>query len=323
MRRYCGNALVQYGLDRATLPGSITQDLAMLTRTADEVPIWWEQIGAGPAVVLLPGRGDSSDLFPSILVDRLLSAGLSVIRMDPRDTGLSDDGGDEYTLSTLADDVVAVLGAAEVDRAHIEAVSMGGMITVDLVSRFPDRVLSSVFIAAMSPDPEGGIGPDFFTPLEGASPAEMILALMSSPNETKTGTGWTRSSIEVGAGRRRDRKTGSVTWRRHSGSAGAPLLTYSLTSKSPPYSDDRWNPPDHTHRWLHGQWRTDPKTTSSVYATARDAVWPWGNPMVRASAATCEIDLDWLTSGSNTMYLCARRSAIANSASCSRRSCRT
>jgi type IV secretion system protein VirD4 len=27
--------------------------------------------------------------------------------------------------------------------------------------------------------------------------------------------------------------------------------------------------------WLYGQWSTDPRTTSSVYATARNAVWPW------------------------------------------------
>ncbi len=57
--------------------------------------------------------------------------------------------------------------------------------------------------------------------------------------------------------------------------------------------------------WLQGQWKTDPKTTSSVYATARDAVWPWANPRVRASASACDIDLAWLTSGANTLYLCA------------------
>lgn len=154
----------------------------MFTTTSDGVMLWWERVGAGPPVVLLPGRGDSSDLFPSMFVDRLVSSGLSVIRMDPRDTGLSGHGGDQYTLTTLADDVIAVLGAAAVDRAHTVAVSMGGMITVDLVSRFPDRVLSSVFIAAMSPDPEGGIGPDFFAGLQGADPAEVILALMGSPD---------------------------------------------------------------------------------------------------------------------------------------------
>ena len=57
--------------------------------------------------------------------------------------------------------------------------------------------------------------------------------------------------------------------------------------------------------WLHGQWTTDPRTTSSVYATARNAVWPWTDPGLAASADGCEITLEWLCSGSNTLYLCA------------------
>lgn len=57
--------------------------------------------------------------------------------------------------------------------------------------------------------------------------------------------------------------------------------------------------------WLHGQWGTDPRTTSSVYATARNAVWPWAEPGVAESAEGCDITLDWLLSGNNTLYLCA------------------
>lgn len=57
--------------------------------------------------------------------------------------------------------------------------------------------------------------------------------------------------------------------------------------------------------WLHGQWSTDPRTTSSIYVTARNAVWPWADPQVAASADTCDITLDWLLAGSNTLYLCA------------------
>ncbi|MGK2886846.1 MAG: type IV secretory system conjugative DNA transfer family protein [Rhodococcus sp. (in: high G+C Gram-positive bacteria)] len=55
----------------------------------------------------------------------------------------------------------------------------------------------------------------------------------------------------------------------------------------------------------HGQWSTDPRTTSSVYATARNAVWPWTDPGLAASAEGCEITLDWLCAGPNTLYLCA------------------
>jgi type IV secretion system protein VirD4 len=57
--------------------------------------------------------------------------------------------------------------------------------------------------------------------------------------------------------------------------------------------------------WLHGQWSTDPRTTSSVYATARNAIWPWADPDVAASAEGCDITLDWLLAADNTLYLCA------------------
>jgi type IV secretion system protein VirD4 len=57
--------------------------------------------------------------------------------------------------------------------------------------------------------------------------------------------------------------------------------------------------------WLHGQWNTDPRTTSSVYATARNAVWPWADPQIAASAHDTTITLDGLLEGNNTLYLCA------------------
>ncbi len=57
--------------------------------------------------------------------------------------------------------------------------------------------------------------------------------------------------------------------------------------------------------WLHGQWGTDPRTSSSIYTTARNAIWPWTDPGLAASADGCDITLDWLTSGGNTLYLSA------------------
>jgi type IV secretion system protein VirD4 len=57
--------------------------------------------------------------------------------------------------------------------------------------------------------------------------------------------------------------------------------------------------------WLHGQWSTDPRTTSSVYATARNAVWPWADPAIAATANGCDITLDWPLGDANTLYLSA------------------
>lgn len=57
--------------------------------------------------------------------------------------------------------------------------------------------------------------------------------------------------------------------------------------------------------WLHGQWNSDPRTTSSVYATARNAIWPWADPAIATSADSCELTLDWLLADTNTLYLVA------------------
>ena len=55
---------------------------------------------------------------------------------------------------------------------------------------------------------------------------------------------------------------------------------------------------------LEGLWRNDHRTVSSVYATARTIVWPWVDPLVSQATAGCDIDLEWLMSGSNTLYVC-------------------
>lgn len=146
----------------------------------DGVGLWWRLDGAGPTVLLVPGRGDSTDVFPADLSDALVGGGCSVLRYDPRDTGLSDDGGDAYTLSDMARDIVVVAAAAGVDRFHVVALSMAGMVTVDLAVHHPARVASIVFLGAMSPDPDAGMGSRFSDGI-GADPLLGALASMASP----------------------------------------------------------------------------------------------------------------------------------------------
>lgn len=56
---------------------------------------------------------------------------------------------------------------------------------------------------------------------------------------------------------------------------------------------------------LAATWSMDERTRSSTYATVQTLVAPWADPGVAASAERCDIDLDWLVSGPNTLYLCA------------------
>jgi pimeloyl-ACP methyl ester carboxylesterase len=149
----------------------------MQAEAADDVRLWWERAGDGPVVLLVPGSGDCSDIFPGSFTRRLVDGGCSVLRFDQRDTGRSDDGGDEYTLRTMAEDTIAVLDAAGVERAHVVGISMAGMLMADVASTHPERVASLTFVSAMSPDPDAGMGPDFFATRDGDRYETMLRAM--------------------------------------------------------------------------------------------------------------------------------------------------
>jgi type IV secretion system protein VirD4 len=63
-------------------------------------------------------------------------------------------------------------------------------------------------------------------------------------------------------------------------------------------------------------WEMEERTRSSIYATAQTVIWPWTDPGVAASSRTLlrkrrsgrsvgGVDLAWLLSGANTVYLCS------------------
>lgn len=58
-------------------------------------------------------------------------------------------------------------------------------------------------------------------------------------------------------------------------------------------------------RSLLAIWELEERTRSSVYATCQTIVWPWSDPTVAASSRGASVDLDWLLSGPNTVYLSA------------------
>jgi len=56
---------------------------------------------------------------------------------------------------------------------------------------------------------------------------------------------------------------------------------------------------------LRGVWGSDSKIRDSVYATTRNLMRAWIDPTVGDACNACEIDLEWLCSGNNTLYICA------------------
>lgn len=56
---------------------------------------------------------------------------------------------------------------------------------------------------------------------------------------------------------------------------------------------------------LEGVWSQDAKIVSSIYVTAATLIEPWMSPAVERSAQGRSVDLDWLTSGTNSLYVTA------------------
>lgn len=180
----------------------------MYLERPDGVELWWDAEGIGSPVVLLPGRGDASDLFPRRFTDPLVASGMQVLRIDPRDSGLSSAGGDEYTLATMADDAVAVLGAAAGPdvAAHWVGISMGGLQLVDVATRHPERVASLTFIGGMSPDPDAGFGEAFFAePID--DPVDALVAVLGDVSDDDVA--WVRAEVHHAAARAASRPDAS------------------------------------------------------------------------------------------------------------------
>lgn len=94
--------------------------------------------GPGAPLVLLAGQANSRRWWSTV---RTAFAGYRTVVLDHAGTGTSDDVADgDWSTRRFARDVVAVLDAAGIGRAHVYGTSMGGRIAQWLAADHPDRV---------------------------------------------------------------------------------------------------------------------------------------------------------------------------------------
>jgi pimeloyl-ACP methyl ester carboxylesterase len=104
--------------------------------------IYWDERSVGEPVLLIMGLGYSSDMWWRIRP--LLDGTYRTIVLDNRGAGRSDVPPGPYPIALMADDALAVLDAAGVERAHVFGISMGGMIAQELALQSPGRVRSLI-----------------------------------------------------------------------------------------------------------------------------------------------------------------------------------
>jgi len=110
------------------------------------VPISYTVDGKGEPVVLIHGLFASAQVnwrAPGII--RLLATNYLVIALDVSGNGASGKPTKESDYGVeLADDVVRLLDHLKIKQAHLVGYSMGGMITLNVAARHPDRVKSAL-----------------------------------------------------------------------------------------------------------------------------------------------------------------------------------
>lgn len=143
----------------------------------NDISLYTESFGSADhaAVVLISGAGAPARFWTDELCTKIVDAGYFVIRFDHRDSGLSsavDFAEHPYTVMDLAADVIAVLDAYDIEKAHMVGHSMGGTIAQLLAIHYPKRVLS---MTSMSVGTVGKIG----------VPPQEVMAILLENNPTQ------------------------------------------------------------------------------------------------------------------------------------------
>ena len=168
-----------------------------------------EQFGA-PAkgtIILIMGLGTQLIAWPMEFCQGLVDAGYRVIRFDNRDVGLStkfESAGlpdaraaslrrllhlpvmAPYALQDMAQDVVGLMDALHIDRAHMVGASLGGMIAQLLASEHAARVATLTSIMS---------GPG--APMPWDSTREARRALMTRPPANATSEDMIRMRMQI------------------------------------------------------------------------------------------------------------------------------
>ena len=101
-----------------------------------------------PAILFSPGLGGSARYWEAH-VDAFVAAGFRLLAYDHRGTGRSPDVLDAtHTIDDMADDALAVLDAAGIERAHMVGHAIGALIALAIAKRAPARLDRLVLINA-------------------------------------------------------------------------------------------------------------------------------------------------------------------------------
>lgn len=104
-----------------------------------EIEFSYERSGSGPPLLLIMGMSGTALSWGEAFLD-VLRQDFETIVYDHRGIGASSRLDGPITIARLAEDAAALLGALELDSAHVLGISMGGMIAQELALSHPEQI---------------------------------------------------------------------------------------------------------------------------------------------------------------------------------------
>ncbi|HEV7988919.1 MAG TPA: alpha/beta fold hydrolase [Candidatus Binataceae bacterium] len=117
-------------------------------QSKDGTRIHYEIRGQGAPLALIFGYAGSSRGWGEPFL-KLLEARFKTIVIDNRGTGQSDKPEKPFSMAEMAADAASVLDHANIDRAHVMGISMGGMIAQEFALNHPARLRGLVLGCTM------------------------------------------------------------------------------------------------------------------------------------------------------------------------------
>lgn len=113
--------------------------------------------GDGPAVLLLHGFPDTAEMWRA-QISALVGAGFRTIAPDLRGRGNTEQPAwvEDYALPNIVQDVVTIMDALGVERAHVVGHDWGAVVAWSLAAYLPDRVDRLVAVAVGHPGSSDG-----------------------------------------------------------------------------------------------------------------------------------------------------------------------
>lgn len=106
----------------------------------------YEERGTGEPLILIMGLGADGLTWEDHV--KVYEQHFRCILVDNRGAGHSDKPTGPYSTRMMAEDVVGLMAALNIDKAHVSGISMGSGIAQELAINYPKRILSLTLVAS-------------------------------------------------------------------------------------------------------------------------------------------------------------------------------